>query len=185
MPAAFQFRTALGLCINIIHCQTWPLCLLNLLGVNRVNKKAFKDFDQYLYCLVVHVTLTGIAQTNCMPLAQIQQENLDELQEMLGNAKSIKSLRQKVSAFVRLRRYEQMTLHSAVQGLHTSSLPFLWPKGIPIFPARHNFSIFCSSMPCIFGFACCLTWLQGAALQAYMCFKDNLLHWRLRLLYLL
>ena len=49
------------------------------------------------------------------------------MQALLGDALNRRKLRQSLHKFVRLRRYEQMSAHQALQGLRLSELPFLWP----------------------------------------------------------
>ena len=49
------------------------------------------------------------------------------LQALLGDSTSRRSLRQAVHHFVSLRRYEQMSVHQAIQGIKLSTLSALQP----------------------------------------------------------
>lgn len=51
------------------------------------------------------------------------------LQTLLGDKSSCRSLRQAVYHFVSLRRYEQMSVHQAMQGIKLSTVSALQPEG--------------------------------------------------------
>ena len=50
---------------------------------------------------------------------------------MLGDAHNRRVLRSAIEQYISLRRYEQMSVHQAMQGLRTSALPFLWGRNAP------------------------------------------------------
>ena len=60
------------------------------------------------------------------------------LQALLGDSTSRRSLRQAVHHFVSLRRYEQMSVHQAMQGIKLSTLSALQPNNQPGAQAGHR-----------------------------------------------
>lgn len=63
------------------------------------------------------------------PDAKVCRVNMvSSLQALLGDKASRRSLRQAIHHFVALRRYEQMSVHQAVQGIKLASVTALRPS---------------------------------------------------------
>ena len=72
------------------------------------------------------------------------------LQALLGDKASCRAMRQAIHRFVSLRRYEQMSVHQAMQGIKLATIAAIQPPiphGVYPFASSFGGQLFCTQLP--------------------------------------